>query len=186
MEYAQYPGLGTHFDPSNPTKHQLAFVHMLKDHLGDFLILRTASRNERVLAKIAPYLAEACNTCPDWDTVPASTRALFDFYFPRGQEQANGMAENMKIKKRRRGKKRTTPSLQQGDVPFVYKRVLLALFEDDDTRIKARCAGNKLLEGLVEGMPGVRAVCDGENDTADGAGDDVEGGEKNPVLGVEE
>ena len=70
-------------------------------------------------------------------------------------------------------------------MPFVYKRVLPPLYEYDDSRIKKVCAGNALLEGLIEGMPGVR-VLGVEDGTKDEYKEDVEGGDELKVSGVEE
>jgi len=97
----------------------------------------------------------------------------------------NEMAQKVLTKKRKRGKKKTTPSVPQGDVPFVYKRVLPPLFDYDDSRIKKVCAGNALLEGLIEGMPGVR-VLDEKDGTKDDYTEDAESGEELKVSGVEE
>ncbi|KAI4695066.1 uncharacterized protein J4E84_001690 [Alternaria hordeiaustralica] len=186
MEYVQHPSLGAHFDPANPTKHQLAFVQMLKDNPDDFIVLSGDARNEYVRAKLTTYLAEARNACPDWAQVPPPTRALFDFCFKGGQDQMNEMAQKVLTKKRKRGKKKTTPSVPQGDVPFVYKRVLPPLFEYDDSRIKKVCAGNALLEGLIEGMPGVRVLGEGDGAKGEEYKEAVEGGEELKVSGVEE
>jgi len=186
MEYVQHPSLGAQFDPANPTKHQFAFVHMLKDNPDDFIVLSGDSRNEYVRAKLTTYLAEARNACPDWTQVPPPTRALFDFCFKGGQDQMNEMAQKVLTKKRKRGKKKTTPSVPQGDVPFVYKRVLPSLFEYDDSRIKKLCAGNALLEGLIEGMPGVRVLGEGDGAKGEEYKEAVEGGEELKVSGVEE
>ncbi|KAI4675014.1 uncharacterized protein J4E88_007918 [Alternaria novae-zelandiae] len=185
MEYVQHPSLGAQFDPTHPKKHQLAFVHMLKSNPDDFIVLSGDARNEYVRAKLTTYLAEARNACPDWAQVPPPTRALFDFCFQGGQDQMNEMAQKVLTKKRKRGKKKTTPSVPQGDVPFVYKRVLPPLFDYDDSRIKKVCAGNALLEGLIEGMPGVR-VLDEKDGTKDDYTEDAESGEELKVSGVEE
>jgi len=115
MEYAQHPSLGAQLDPAHPTKHQVAFVHLLKDNPDDFIVLSGHARNEYVRQKLTTYLAEARNACPDWTQVPPPTRALFDFCFKGGQDQMNEMAQKVSTKKRKRGKKRTTPSVPQGD-----------------------------------------------------------------------
>jgi len=185
MEYDQHPSLGAQFDPANPTKHQVAFVLMLRDNPDDFIVLSGDVRNEYVRQKLTTYLAKARNACPDWTQVPRPTRALFDFCFKGSQDQMNEMAQKVVTKKRKRGKKRTTPSVPEGDVPFVYKRVLPPLFEYDDSKIKKVCGGNALLKGLIEGMPGVRVLGEGYG-AKDEYKEDVEGGEELKVSGVEE
>jgi hypothetical protein len=165
--------LGKHFDPNDPTKHQIAFAYLFQANIEDFVVLH-GIRNLNVGEKVIKYL-DRVQDGPLWANVSTDTQALFDWCLSEGAKQLKDMLEKTKKKSRGKRKKRTQPDESDEDVPLAsFNPVLPKTVIYDDARIREHNEGNLLLQGLVEPMPYVRTLNGDEEEETMGLGKTME------------